>query len=570
MALAKPWPARSSLMRTNSNQPVKIAILASSTLTGLEKIVRAKGEALGLRPDVFLGGYNQYHQEILNEESLFYQFAPDLMVLFIDTRAWLGDAFFDFYQLNENERKKLWRIKIRELVKLIETVNQKSQTKIIVHNFEVPTESPFGILENKQTLGLVEFVETLNADLRRRYRSDPRVFVFDYNNFMSSLGKKAVFNRKLYYLADMKIDPACLPALAEQYLSYVKPLKSLTKKCLVLDLDNTLWGGVIGEDGLEKIKLGPTPEGRPFWEFQRHLLALFNRGVILAINSKNNPADAGAVFKKHPHMILKEKHFAAIRINWDDKVANLKAIAKELNLGLDSFVFMDDDKLNRELVKSQLPEVLVVDLPADPALYPQTLLALDDFNSFDFSPEDQKRGEMYAAQRQRQQLGRATAGGLGEYLKALKQVVTIKKANSLTIPRLAQLTQKTNQFNLTTRRYLTEEIERLTQDKNYLLFGVAVKDKFGDNGLAGLAIVKKGSAAWLIETLLLSCRIIGRRVEDVMLAQIAAQAKKVGVKKLVGEFIATAKNAPAKDFYKKHGFVLDKKNKGREFWTKNN
>lgn len=269
-------------------------------------------------------------------------------------------------------------------------------------------------------------------------------------------------------------------------------------------------------------------------------------------------------------MILKEKHFAAIRINWDDKVANLKAIAKELNLGLDSFVFMDDDKLNRELVKSQLPEVLVVDLPADPALYPQTLLALDDFNSFDFSPEDQKRGEMYAAQRQRQQLGRATAGGLGEYLKALKQVVTIKKANSLTIPRLAQLTQKTNQFNLTTRRYLTEEIERLTQDKNYLLFGVAVKDKFGDNGLAGLAIVKKGSAAWLIETLLLSCRIIGRRVEDVMLAQIAAQAKKVGVKKLVGEFIATAKNAPAKDFYKKHGFVLDKKNKGREFWTKNN
>src|SRR3989344_1072876 len=544
---------------------LKIAILSSSTISGLDKILKAKCQGLGLAPEIYVGGYNQYRQEILNAESLFYRFAPDLVILFIDTRALLGDAFFNFYQLSVPARKKLLRATTKDLAELVGIVGQRLSAKIVIHNFETPSSSPLGILENKQTLGLVELVETINADLRQRYRADPRVFVFDYNSFVSHLGWREVFNPKMYYLADIKINLPHWPALADQYLSYIKPLKFLTKKCLVLDLDNTLWGGIIGEDGLEKIKLGPTPEGRPFMELQQHLLSLFHRGVILAVNSKNNLADVLAVFKKHPHMILKEEHFAAIRINWDDKVANLKAIAQELNLGLDSLVFMDDDKLNRELVKSQLPEVRVVDLPDDPALYLSTLAALNDFDSFDLSAEDKKRGEMYAAERRRRQFG-AAAGSLEKYLASLGMTVTVVRANSLIIPRLAQLTQKTNQFNLTTRRYLTEDLERLARDKNYLIFGGAVRDKFGDNGLTGVALVKKEPLAWRVETLLLSCRIIGRRVEEVMITHIAEQAKKSGIEELVGEFIATAKNAPAKDFYKNQGFVLASRTRGQEVW----
>ncbi len=348
------------------------------------------------------------------------------------------------------------------------------------------------------------------------------------------------------------------------FFSYIKPLL-LTKKCLVLDLDDTLWGGIIGEDGLEGIKLGPTPEGRPFLEFQKYILSLFNRGIILAINSKNNLEDALNVLRKHPYAVLKEKHFASIKINWDDKISNMKAIADEINIGLDSLVFFDDDKLNREMVSSALPEVKVVDLPDDPSLYLKTLMELNDFNSFHFSEEDKARGRMYADQRKRQELSQ-TATDITEYLKALNMKVTIEPASPFNIPRISQLTQKTNQFNMTTRRYSEEDIKKLSGNKNYLVFSVKVEDKFGDNGITGIAIVKKEEKKWIIDSFLLSCRIIGRRVEETMLAYILEEAKKEKVKTLIGEFISTKKNTPAKEFYHKNGFKPIEKKGGVQWW----
>lgn len=545
---------------------IKIAIIASSTVKSLEKTLAVKVRDLGLTPEIYLGPYGQASQEILEKKSDLYAFQPDLTIVFIDTRALLGDRFFDYHQLSAGEKNKLFENILGQLKLLADKLKRGLQAKIILHNFEVPFTSPFGIIDNKQKLGLGEFVKKLNLEIENLFRRDPQIFIFDYEAFCAKWGKSNVFDHKLYYFGDFQISFAYLPKLAEEYISYIKPLAALTKKCLVLDLDNTLWGGVVGEDGLAGLKLGPTPEGRPFWEFQKHLLSLFHRGVILAINSKNNPKDAWDALNRHPHMVLKEQHFASVQINWRDKVSNLKAIAKELNIGLDSLVFIDDDKLNREVVKNELPEVTVVDLPEDPALYPKTLLELNHFNSFYFSAEDKKKGQMYAEQRQRLKLNQET-GDVTEYLKALEMTVTVAKATSFSIPRLAQLTQKTNQFNMTTRRYTEEDIVRLAKDKSFLVLGVGVEDKFGDNGLSGVVIVEKKPQAWRLETFLLSCRVIGRRVEEAVLAYVARRAKKAGAKKLIGEFISTAKNAPAKNFYQSQGFRLDKE-EGGEIWSR--
>jgi len=544
---------------------VKIAVLSSSTIKGLKEILFVKCYKLGIIPEIFIGGYNQYNQEILDNNSQLYKFKPDMVILFIDTKSLLGDMFFNYYGLSEEKKDNLLENKIIQIKSLLNKISQNLNCKIILHNFEVPLNSPLGIIDNKQRLGFIDFVKSINSEISRYYKKNNQIFIFDYDLFCSKWGKENIANYKMYYLGDIKIDFKYLPKLCEEHISYIKPLMSLTKKCIVLDLDNTLWGGIIGEEGLEGIKLGPTPEGRPFLEFQKYILSLFNRGIILAINSKNNPEDVLNVLRNHPHMILKEKHFASIKINWDDKISNMRAIAEEINIGFDSLVFFDDDKLNREMIKTALPEVKVVDLPEDPSLYLKTLMELNDFNSFHFSEEDKKKGQMYVDQRKRQELSKTTTD-ITEYLKALNMVVTIEKATNFIIPRISQLTQKTNQFNMTTRRYLEGDIKKFSENKDYLVFSIKVEDKFGDNGITGMAIVKKETENWLIDTFLLSCRIIGRRVEETMLAYIVEEAKKKRIKTLIGQFIPTKKNIPAKDFYEKNGFRLIEENENTEKW----
>lgn len=543
------------LSRSKKGKDVKIAILSSFTTKGIKEVLSVMCYEIGVNPKFYISDYNQYAQEILDEKSGFYKFSPNLTIIFIDTKTILG----------EQSPYSGWvKRKLSESERLIEKIKSNSSSKIIFHNFEVPLSSEFGILESKQRFGIVECVETLNAKLRDVCRNDSQVFVFDYNSFCSKIGKKNIVDQKMYYLADMKLDLQFIPDLCNEYLAYIKPLMSLTKKCIVLDLDNTLWGGIIGEDGLAGIKLGPTAEGRPFWEFQKYLSALFERGVILAINSKNNEDDALEAIRKHPYMVLREKNFAAMRINWNDKATNIKEIANELDIGIDSLVFIDDDKLNRELVKKTHPEVLVVDLPEDPALYLKTISEINDFNTFQITDEDKKKGAMYAQQRKRKELESASSD-ITEYLKSLGMVVTVSSLNSLNLPRISQLTQKTNQFNMTTRRYMEEDITSLGKNK-FMVLSVAVRDKFGDNGITGVAIVERGDKLWRIDNFLLSCRVIGRRVEETLLAYILEEAKKASASKIIGEFIPTQKNSLAAQFYKNNNFKIAEKKDGAEVW----
>lgn len=545
---------------------VKIALLSSFTLKGLKESLFVQLHEQNIFSEIYTSGYNQYAQEIVNHKSRLYRFKPDIIFLFIDTQSLMGEDYFSPYTLSDKDRKKWVKSKFKELESFIDTLVSRSKAKVVVHNFSIPPYSPISILDNKQEFGFHEAMEKLNSLLRDRYKNSSQVFIFDYESFCSNIGKQRIIDSSMYYLGDIRVNFQVIPQLSFAYTGYIKPLASLIKKCIVLDLDNTLWGGVIGEDGLSGIKLGPTPQGRPYWEFQKHLLALYKRGVILAINSKNNLSDALEAIENHPYMVLKNEHFASVQINWNDKATNMRALAKEINIGLDSLVFFDDDNLNRELIRTEIPEVMVIEMPKNPANYSAALLELNEFNTFQLTDEDIKKGEMYAQQRKREAFAKS-ATNLDDFLKGLNIVVTLEPINEFTIPRIAQLTQKTNQFNLTTRRYMQEEIEMLASGGNALIAAIRVEDKFGDNGLTGVVIVRKAVDEWLIDSFLMSCRVIGRKIEDTLLSHIIAQAKLAGIPRVVGEYRATKKNDLVRNFYKSNNFELKSENDSAQQWV---
>ncbi len=547
--------------------PVRIALLGTGTMTGWPEVLSVAASRIGIPVAVSLGAYNQYAQEILDSESAVFSNDPELVILAVHLRSLLGDQFFHPYAQAEAERRAWAANTLAHLGALIERICARSSARVILHNFEVPLHSPLGILEGKQPFGFHESVQWLNAALQERYRSDPRVFVFDYNRFAGWLGKQHSINDKLYYLGDITVNPEWMERLAASWISYIRPLRLPAKKCIVLDCDNTLWGGVLGEEGIHGIHLGPTPQGRPFLELQKYLLSLYHTGVLLALNSRNTAEDVAHVLEHHPHTVLRQQHFAGMRVNWQDKVSNMRELSEELNLGLDSFVFLDDDALQRDMVREMLPEVRVVELPNDPALYVRTLMEFDEFSSFEFTKEDEQRGAMYAQDRQRRAVA-ATTGSIEDYLRTIEIQASIARATPMTIPRIAQLTQKTNQFNTTTRRYSEAEIQSFAARPEMLVLSLAAKDKFGDNGITGVAIVDaRDSAAWRIVTFLLSCRVLGRRLEQTLLADVMERARANGARTLLGEFIPTEKNAPAKEFYEQNGFSFSGKEGSIERWT---
>ena len=534
---------------------IKIALLGSFTLDGLNETIKVKCSELKVGCDTFYGGYNRYNEEILNSESKLYSFSPDVCFLILDTRNILGDLFYSPYNLSVDKRREFIQNKINELINLIKSFKEKSNSKLVISNFIIPTYSPYGIFENKTDYGLQEMVFDLNYKLSNIWKSENSIYLYDLNGFVSRFGQNNVFDYRQYFFGDLKISLKYIPFLANDLLGFIKPILGFNKKCIVLDLDNTLWGGIIGEDGFNGIKLSQNdPIGKAFIEFQKYLLSLNERGIILAINSKNNLEDAMQVIKEHPNMVLREKHFSCLKINWNDKAINLQEIAQELNIGLDSMLFIDDDQVNRGYVRETLPEVLTIELPNDPSLYALKLTELTDFNVIKITDEDKKRGEMYLQQRHRTEFQKTTTN-FEDYLKKLNIKIHIKKADEFTIPRISQLILKTNQFNLTTKRYQEEDVIRFSQDEKKIVGCALIEDKFGDYGITGVFIVNKDNPEeWIIDTFLLSCRVIGRGIEEGILDYIINMSKKNNVKRLIGNFIPTKKNKPSELFLPNFGF----------------
>ena len=549
-----------NLKITNNDKTVKIAILGSFTLTGLDECLKVKSAESSITYKSYIAPYNQYNQEFFNQSSDFYKFEPDITFLIIDIRSFFGENFYFPYNISSDERKSFVKNKISELENLIQQFNNNLNSKLVITNFNIPSYSPNGIIETKNEFSFHEMIEEINNALRNISKQNDSVYVYNFNNFISKFGEKNIFDYRKFYVGDIQIAFNFIPYLANDLMGYIKPFSSKNKKCIVLDLDNTLWGGIVGEDGFDGIELGHTSNGKAFVDFQKHLLSLWHQGIILAINSKNNYDDAMKVIQEHPNMILREKNFASIQINWNDKAQNLNQIASEINIGTNSMVFFDDDKINQERIKQEFPEVLTIELPKDSSQYSSILKEINDFNVLQRTDEDAKRGEMYAQQRERNEL-KQSISNIDDFLKQLNIQVKIKKSNEFLIPRISQLTLKTNQFNLTTKRYHEEEIREFTNNKNYEVGCAQVEDKFGDNGITGVYIVDKNEKNWIIDTFLLSCRIMGRGIEDAILSQILKDAKQNGVEEVRAKFIPTEKNKPSENFLSDFGFK-----KQENFW----
>jgi len=535
---------------------LSLAVIGSSTLEPLAACIDVKARLDGFQTSTFVGGFNTYRQEALDQKSLLYKAKPDVIVLSVDAESVLGQMFLTkFVRASENERASLRDNLVSSIAAVIEVLEKNTSAIILVNNFIVPIFSPLGIVDNKQKTGLKSFFDSANTALAGSFMKSNRVFIVDLESISSGFGKSRIINWNTWYRGSVPFSEDFTPVLADEYLRYIRALRGRTKKCIVLDLDNTLWGGIIGEDGLEGIKLSNTSPGIEYVDFQRSLLSLYNRGVILAICSKNNLDDALKVFHEHPYQVLKEEHFAAMRINWQNKAANMAELAKEINIGLDSMVFFDDNPTERAQVSQTLPEVLVVELPKNPRLYRETLENLNVFDVLSLTKEDLVRGEMYAGKRKREELEQ-TAESIEDFLRTLNLKVKINAVDDFDTPRVVQLINKTNQFNLTTRRYTDADVRQFRESKDAIVYSMAVTDKFGDEGVVGVAVVKIKNGDWWIDSLLMSCRVIGRSVETALLAKIVADARAAKAIRILGEYIPTKKNPPAADFYERHGFGM--------------
>jgi FkbH-like protein len=544
-------------------RPVRIALLSSYVLDPLIPFLDVECRRAGLVPAFYTGPFNQYTQEVLDPGSGLYAFGPEVVFVGLDLED-LCPAVRGVPSADELQRA---REDIRgRIATLVSELHARSRALIVVHELALTGPSAHGVLDNRRADGLAAWTEDLNRDLARELAGQGHAFLLPLREVLQRAGTERRQSRKLHYMARMRHGDAALQELARASMRYVKPLKGLTKKCVVVDLDGTLWGGVVGEVGPEGIQLGPTAPGAEYADFQEMLLNLTKRGILLAICSKNNPDDVMPVLREHRHMVLREEHFSALRINWRNKAENLAEIAEELNIGLDSLVFLDDNPVERELVRQLLPEVLTVDLPKDASQYRTTLEDLTDFELLALTREDELRVSQYQANRRREALERSS-GSLDEYLHSLEIRAEIGRAAAHHVPRLVQMFNKTNQFNTTTRRYQTPDVERFVGSPEHQVYVLDVADRFGEHGLVGTAVVREEGDTWSIDNVLLSCRAMGLSVETVLLKRIHDAARGRGVRRLVGEFVPTAKNGPSADFFRRHGFRLEDDRDGAQAWV---
>ncbi len=510
---------------------VNAAFIGSFTLGPLVDYVIVQAASCGIWLNPYIGGYGKIEQEMLDPKSGLYEFEPEFCFVFPE-----------FGKVVNPEG-------------LINAFCGNCKCHLVFGNYMAVPGWPYHIIKAEQT----EEVQKANSVLSRAAEKHPCSQLLDIDGMAAYYGYSRSESPEMLAMARMPYSEGFMSVLSKKIISHVRAAKGLVKKCLVLDCDNTLWGGIIGEDGFDGIAIGPDTPGREYVEFQKAILELYGQGVILAVNSKNNYEDAIRVFREHPHMILKEEHFAGLAINWQDKPSNMQKLADEINIGLDSFVFLDDNPAERAMMRQMLPQVHTPELPANPCLYAKFLRETNDFVRSSLTDEDKKRGQMYAAQRKRSEVQKQFVT-LEDYLRSLEMTATIRPAGEGDVKRVSQMTQRTNQFNLTTKRYTESEISEMLESDTWKIFVLGLRDKFGDNGTVGLAIINCSGKRWQVDSFLMSCRVIGRGAEDALVERIFAEAKSDNIKKIFANYIKTAKNSLVEDFWDQAGFEVMSQN----------
>ncbi|MGN6136359.1 MAG: HAD-IIIC family phosphatase [Aureliella sp.] len=541
-------------------RPVRVAMLSTFTIDSLEPYLEVEAARLGLlATDIYQAPFNSVRQELFSRNSGCAAHRPDVIFVTQLLEDVCPPLANDFLTLSHEQVEACIAETIDELVASLKAFRQHSDASVVISNFVLPRAPELGIFEVANHHSQTAAIRRANSLLVEAVTQIPGMHVLDLDRVCADVGYAHWRHEPLWYSGHAPLSPAALSALGRMQATYLHALCSAPRKCLVVDLDNTLWGGVIGEDGLAGIKIGQTYPGNIYRDLQQAILNLARRGVLLAICSKNNEADVDEVFQSHPDMLLRREHFAAARINWLPKFENVREIADELSIGLDSLVFLDDAPAECELMRQQLPEVLVweaFDSDGQPAPL-RALKMLAECRVFDklsFTEDDRRRSQMYREQSVRKRAA-ASAASLEDFLTSLDMRVDIQPVTEFTLPRVVDLIHKTNQFNLTTRRHPAAQVQEFIADPNSVVLTVSVADRFGDNGVVGVAIARHREDVVAIDSFLLSCRVIGRTVETGMLSQLVDWAKERGAAYLQGEFIPTAKNAPAAGFLPKHGFA---------------
>ena len=534
-----------------SEKPVRLAVLGSSTLTHLLPAIRVAGLRRQMWVDTYENDYGQYWQELVDPNSGLHRFKPNAVLLALDAyhlaggvSAASGAADVEAVLKATSERiRNCWRL-ARETFRCP-----------VIHQLALPIHPPLlGSNEHRLAGSRAHFIAALNAELRQLADGDG-VDVLALDEQAARDGIAAWHNPELWHRAKQEVTPAAAPMYGDLVMRLVAAHRGRSYKALVMDLDNTIWGGVVGDDGVEGLVLGQgSALGEAFVQFQQYARELSRRGIILAVVSKNDEKNALEPFERHPEMALKRDDIASFIANWSDKPANLRAVAEELNIGLDALVFVDDNPFERDLVRRELPMVAVPEVTDDPTTYAQTLADAGYFEAVTITAEDRARSGQYQSNRQRHEL-KASATDLDSYLRGLEMRLMWRRFDRVGLSRTVQLINKTNQFNLTTRRYSEADVLGVMDDDRAFGAQLRLIDRFGDNGIIAIVIGRlQDEKDVLIDTWLMSCRVLGRQVEPTTLNLVAALAQEMGGRRLIGEYIPTAKNAMVRDHYAKLGF----------------
>jgi len=543
-------------------RPVKIAIVANFTVDTLLPYLGGLLAQRGLLAQFTVAPFGQIYQSLLDPGSELRTAGADVAIVLPRLEELCARPLADLALLDPErvgQARADVRAEIDRLIGALESFEAATTGVVLVGTLPAPPTSPLGVLDASHPASLVQLGRECNVALWNAVQKRRRLRLFDIDQVIAQLGADKAWDPRMAIVAGCPLSTAALRHVAERLTRAIAALLLPAAKVVVLDLDNTLWGGIVGEDGPGGIAIGPSGLGAAFAAFQDALLALRAQGVLLAIASKNNEADAFEIFDNHPGMRIRRAHLAAHRISWQSKSESLRELAAELSLGVDSFVFVDDSPTECAEVRGVLPEVTVLQLPPDPARYVDALRAVPQLDRMTLTDEDRMRAAAYAAETART-AARAAAEGdpdaLRAHLRALELVIDVRRIGDHDVARAAQLTQKTNQFNLTTIRRSEADLEAMRRDPAWRLYALDVTDRFGDYGTTGLVFAHKTDAAtWDLETVLLSCRVLGRGVESALLRVVTADLVEAGARRLTARLVPTKKNAPVRDFLPRHGFV---------------
>lgn len=543
--------ARSAGLSLAPLHPFRLGIISNATTHFIVPALEATAARHGLALQCIEAEFGQVMQEALSPDSTINRAQLDAVLIAVDHRGWPLHPVLGEVEAAQHSVATA----LAQLNAVREGLRKHGKALCVVQTLPQCAESLFGSYDAAVSGSRRNLIDRFNRGVVDSLAGTQDVLL-DVAHLAETIGLAEWHNPALWNLAKLPFANSCIPLYAEHVCRLLAALCGKSRRCLILDLDNTLWSGVIGDDGLEGIIVGQgDATGEAHVDLQRVALDLRARGVILAVSSKNTDAIARLPFRQHPEMLIREEHIAVFQANWDDKASNIKAIAEELSLGLDAMVFVDDNPAERALVRRILPQVAVPELPDDPALYARSLLAAGYFESVGFSQEDRQRAAFYQDNARRVALQRQ-AGNIDDYLESLEMRMTVQRFDETGRARIAQLIAKSNQFNLTTRRYTEVEVAQIEHDPDCFAVQVRLSDRLGDNGMISVIICRRQLADWEIDTWLMSCRVLGRKVEQAVLAVLCEQALAHGIQRLVGVYSPTARNGLVVDHYANLGFSL--------------